>query len=511
MTSMITAAIYTRVSTEEQKDGYSLDAQERACREYIERQGWTVHAHYTDEGFTGRNDQRDGLKALRQDAKAKRFNVVIVHKLDRLARNLELTLGMLREWDKQGVSFVSVSEQMDFSTPIGRVMLANLAAFAQFFSENLSAEIKKGVNEKARQGLWTGELPFGYQKTSRNTIAPSDDAPIVQRMYELYATGQYSYASLAAQLNAEGHRLLYRGERSSFLRDAVNHILQSQTYIGMVPNRGNAYPGQHEPLVSRKLWERCAEIRRERTVESHGAPVAIPGLLAQRSYCGQCDQKLWLSRSGTRDQPRWYYRCSGRTGNTYTACDAPVIRVEMIDQQATGLLCGLTFTSAQRAEIIQRVTNRMTPIAQPIVDPEAIQRQLERLSEVYIDGAMSRQVYETRRQTLRGQLRQAEQTQPTPFDAGAALDTLMSLDRLMAIATLPERQQMIRLIFHRFWAYDDELVAATPTPLYGALLHAARAVVDRGPTSRRPHHVQLVERSWRTIPLWSSYQTPYAG
>ncbi|MGI8405728.1 MAG: recombinase family protein, partial [Thermomicrobiales bacterium] len=158
------AAIYVRVSTDEQVQGYSLDAQERAGRLYCEMHGWEVAKLYRDEGRSARTEQiakRPAFAEMLKDAEAGVIDVVIVHKLDRFAHNLVVTIETLQRLEQAGVSFVSISEQMDFSTPIGKMTLSMLASLAQYYSDNLSWETKKGKAERKRQGLYNGLLPFG--------------------------------------------------------------------------------------------------------------------------------------------------------------------------------------------------------------------------------------------------------------------------------------------------------------------------------------------------------------
>src|ERR671913_1009582 len=168
-TRTIRAALYERVSSEEQVEGYSLDAQDRAGRLYCEAHGWEIANVYRDEGRSARTDdltKRPEFQRMLADAETGMIDVVVVHKLDRFARNLRVTLETLERLERSGVGFVSISEQMDFTTPIGKVILATLAAFAQYYSDNLATEVRKGKGERKKQGLYNGLLPFGVKKNS---------------------------------------------------------------------------------------------------------------------------------------------------------------------------------------------------------------------------------------------------------------------------------------------------------------------------------------------------------
>ncbi len=150
------AAVYHRVSSEEQVEGYSLDAQQRATAAYCLAHGWTLVHEYRDEGKSAWTDdlaKRPSFAKMVADAEAGLIDVVVVHKLDRFSRNLMTTLETLQRLEACGVGFVSISESMDFTTPIGKVILATLGAFAEYYSANLSAETRKGKRERKQQGL----------------------------------------------------------------------------------------------------------------------------------------------------------------------------------------------------------------------------------------------------------------------------------------------------------------------------------------------------------------------
>ena len=159
------AVAYVRVSSEEQVEGYSLAAQERAVRAYCEAHGWDLLTIYPDEGKSAWTDdiaKRPAFARMLADAEAGAFDVLIVHKLDRFARNVMVALETLHQLEANDVGFVSLSESMDFASPIGKVTLTMLASFAQYYSDNLSAETKKGKAERKRQGMYNGVIPVRH-------------------------------------------------------------------------------------------------------------------------------------------------------------------------------------------------------------------------------------------------------------------------------------------------------------------------------------------------------------
>jgi DNA invertase Pin-like site-specific DNA recombinase len=216
------AALYLRVSSEEQIIGYSLPAQERAIAAYCAQHGYEIVARYRDEGKSARSDdvaKRPGFRQLITDAEARRFDVVIVHKLDRFARNRRVAFDAFHRLGSAGVGFVSIAENMDYSTPAGQLMLTMLVGLAQFYSDNLSWETKKGKGERKARGLHNGLLPFGTTKgpdglpvidttawacdaATRREIVPADG---LQLAFELAAAGK-SDREIAQTLTEAGYR-----------------------------------------------------------------------------------------------------------------------------------------------------------------------------------------------------------------------------------------------------------------------------------------------------------------
>ena len=160
---VLRAVGYRRVSTDIQvESGYSLDAQERAVREFIAHKGRQMGLIYTDAGLSGRLDERPALRQLLQDTEAGQFDVVVVHAIDRFYRSLSGLLTTMELLRRSGVSFVSITENLDFTTPWGKLALAVLGTLAEIYIDKLSAETSKGKRERAHKGQWNGSIPFGY-------------------------------------------------------------------------------------------------------------------------------------------------------------------------------------------------------------------------------------------------------------------------------------------------------------------------------------------------------------
>ena len=185
------AALYARVSSEEQVEGYSIDAQRRAFQILVEGRGWTIYKEYIEEGKSARTEninKRPVFKEAIAEGLDRKYDILVVHKVDRFSRKLRITLEYFDKLGKAEGGFVSIIEQMDFSTPWGKFTLSMLGGLAELYSDNLSQETKKGWHERRAQGLYCGLLPFGAMKGEDGVPVPDvrevDNGDGVVRNYE---------------------------------------------------------------------------------------------------------------------------------------------------------------------------------------------------------------------------------------------------------------------------------------------------------------------------------------
>lgn len=502
-------AIYIRVSTDEQaSEGYSLGEQERQARAYCAQRWPDAKVKiYADEGLSAFKDQvsaRPALASLLDDVRLGRISAVVVQKLDRFFRRAKLLIATVEELiDQRRVAFVSVAEQIDFSTPAGRVMLANLGAFAEYYSRNLSAETKKGLAGKARAGDWVGPVPFGYVRDGR-TLVPSMHAPIVVRIYELYATGAHSHTSIAELLNAEGIRMHHwREGDKAFGREAVRAILENPVYRGMVRCKGLTECGRHPAIVEALLWYEV-EALRARRAKSHGtiAVRGVGGLLSELARCAQCGARMWHHRSGNTG--KWYYRCGKRAAYGKTACPVAMVAAEPADDGALDVLRALAIAPEHHAAIIARANELLIPQATPAhVDRALVERQLTRLEKVYLSGdsELTDGIYIAERARLRRLLADAPPPTPHDVDIEKATALLSRLGDIVDQAERDERRSLLLSVFQSLWMTPDGIVAITPVARFSALIEAV-AVCGGCPTGdeHARHTLTIPERWYHGIP-----------
>ena len=301
------AVSYSRVSSEEQLDGYSIDAQIRATRQFAQDRGWVLINEYIDEGKSARSDDinnRPQFKEMLKSAGNGEFDILIVHKLDRFSRNLMATFRSFEELANNNITFTSISEQLDYTTPIGRVFLAMAGAFAQFYSDNLSQETKKGWHERRKQGLYCGTLPFGAVKGKDGIPVPDmQDRKVVtecvtrgiknfeglEMAFELAAMGK-SDREVAMALNAQGYRTTGTHGSRPFSKDTVKDMLKNRFYIGELTDGNGGYiKAKHSPLIGADKFEQVQTLRRESARRASTVNVmARVYSLSSVTRCGIC-------------------------------------------------------------------------------------------------------------------------------------------------------------------------------------------------------------------------------
>ena len=293
----IACAIYTRKSTNEglEKEFNSLDAQREACEAYITSQkhaGWiAVRDMYDDGGLSGGTMERPALKCLLADIKASKVQIVVVYKVDRLTRSLSDFAKIVDVLDASGASFVSVTQQFNTTTSMGRLTLNMLLSFAQFEREIAGERIRDKIAASKAKGMWMGgTVPLGYDVKDRKLVINETEAKLVRKIFSRYV-GLRSVSLLQAELETQGDRSKRRdgtSRRSTggrpFSRGILYLILQNRLYRGQVSHKGAIYDGQHEAIIDAELWDlvqaKLASNRRERALAVGAeAPSLLSGLI----------------------------------------------------------------------------------------------------------------------------------------------------------------------------------------------------------------------------------------
>jgi DNA invertase Pin-like site-specific DNA recombinase len=291
-------AIYTRKSSDEglEQAFNSLDAQHEACAAFVlsqKHEGWSVSpALYDDGGYSGGTLERPALQRLLADIADAKVDVVVVYKIDRLTRSLFDFAKIVEVFEERGVSFVSITQQFNTTTSMGRLTLNVLLSFAQFEREVAGERIRDKIAASKKKGMWMGGLPpLGYDVRDRKLVANEAEARTVVHIFRRYVELR-SVSDLKAELDAAGvrskHRTfadgtVYGGHKLS--RGALYLMLQNLIYRGDITHKGDAYPGEHKAIVDKALWDKVQAVLAENRVDrTTGADAKYPSLLAGLAF-----------------------------------------------------------------------------------------------------------------------------------------------------------------------------------------------------------------------------------
>ena len=366
----IRCAIYTRKSTEDGLDMEfnSLDAQREAAEAYIKSQqheGWKLlPQHYDDGGFSGGSMDRPGLTQLMADIEAGKIDMIVVYKVDRLSRSLHDFAKMVERFDQKGVSFVSVTQQFNTSTSMGRLTLNMLLSFAQFEREVTAERIRDKFAASKKKGMWMGgRVPLGYDVIDRKLVVNETEAAWVREIFACYLRLE-SVPQLLPELNARG---ITHKETLNGLRVADKPFTNNLLYIGKVHHRGELYDGQHEAIIEPSIWEQAKALMQVQARNKDGR-YNPSGLILQGKLYDLKGKKYRCHFSEKPNKKRHYYYVSPDKNrlpadliekSILAALHHPEIRLHLKlneEQQITWqkLLCH------QSAQIIQPLINKIT-------------------------------------------------------------------------------------------------------------------------------------------------------
>ena len=313
------ADIYCRVSTLEQaEEGYSIDEQEKKLRAYCTAMGYQINRVAVDPGYSGASLDRPGIKEVISDVKHGRCGKVIVWKLDRLSRSQKDTLVLLEDvFSPAGCAFVSLVENFDTATPIGRCIVGVLAAFAQMERENIRMRTMMGRQASARSGKFTGcKAPFGYRwnilDNGKREIVPDPyTSVIVKDIYRLYNTGLTIKETTRRIMETYG---CFSNIKTGGEATYVSRLMRNPVYAGNVRMNGNIYGGTHQALDTAETWN-AANDRLSKNVSYTQRGRRCVGLVSGLIFCGDCGSRMSSRVWGNPDKYPHRYMCYSVSGS----------------------------------------------------------------------------------------------------------------------------------------------------------------------------------------------------
>jgi len=367
MTKIIRCAVYTRKSTEEglEQDFNSLHAQREACEAFIKSQkheGWQlIKTHYDDGGFSGGSMDRPALQQLMRDIEAGKVDVIVVYKVDRLSRSLHDFAKMVEVFDRHKVSFVSVTQQFNTTTSMGRLTLNVLLSFAQFEREVTGERIRDKIAASKKKGMWMGGVvPLGYDAKDRKLVINSAEAETVRFIFR-----RYLELGCVRLLRDELERLGVVGKIRNngphpggavYSRGSLYYLLSNSIYIGQIDFKGVRHEGRHEPIIDLFLWQQVqAQLADNRSGAVRNRRQSEPCPLAGKLFDAATGEVLiptHISKKGRRY--RYYVSQSLNAGQKSKVGTGWRLPGQVIEETVHGIVRSML---ADQNAIISRLSN----------------------------------------------------------------------------------------------------------------------------------------------------------
>jgi site-specific DNA recombinase len=379
--STVRCAIYTRKSTEEglEQEFNSLDAQRDAGQAYIASQrhtGWIpIGEHYDDGGFSGGSMHRPALQRLLADITAGKIDCVLVHRVDRLSRSLLDFAKMMETFDKHQVAFVSITQQFNSATSMGRLVLNVLLSFAQFEREIISERTRDKIAAARRKGIWCGGMPvLGYDVDAHGKLLINEgEAEQVRMLFALYVhhgslrrvlreTDRWGWRTKCWQT----HQGDQRGGRP-FTKSTLHQLLTNVTYLGKVRYKHEVHAGEHQPIIDNDIWDQVQHLLRHNgrgePHSRHQSDALLKGLL----FCRLCRHAMTPAHSVVRGKKYRYYICTTRQKLGAHRCPSKPLPADRMENAVLEQLRTLARHPGQWHDDLQHaqplVSDRLTELA----------------------------------------------------------------------------------------------------------------------------------------------------
>ncbi len=377
-------AFYTRISTDEDHQKYSLDAQKDRLEAFCKSQygdDWSPFKVYRDTE-SGTHMNRPGLEEMLFDAEAEAFDVLLVFRVDRLSRKVRELAQMVDELTKHNVTLKSITEPFDTASAAGKMMLQMLGVFAEFEHATIVERTKVGMEKKAKNGEFVGGVvPYGYQlDPEKGLVVHEEEALLVRKVFKMYAFGLEGSQSIVNELNDAGHR---KRSGKRWDKHVVLHILRNPVYVGKLRWSEVVYEGNHDGIVSEELFGKAQEILKRRAIELNGRQWhnGEERLLAGIIKCARCGAHMVGVSTKKKSRRFPYYICNKRW-KTH-GCEQDYVRADLLESAVLGDVKAM-FQDEQFVARVWEEANRRLEAEKPDVEKEiaGIEAELERTRKV---------------------------------------------------------------------------------------------------------------------------------
>ena len=479
------ALIYLRVSTKEQAEGFSLDAQREACVRFVADKGWLVAGEYCDRGESARTANRPMFQEMLEKVAADNsIAYVVVHKLDRLARNVEDHVVVRAHLRKHGVTLVSVSESVDES-PSGQLVENIMASIAAFYSANLGQETKKGMGQKARSGGWPHKAPIGYlnirqdglRRSMAQIVRNPVQAPLVREAFQVFSCGELSIRQLRDLMADHGLRTS-AGTIPAISQ--MHRLLTNKLYMGVVSWHGDEHQGDHEPIVEPELFDAVQTVIRKHqggAVRERRHRHYLRGKL----FCATCASR-WTDMQVKRQQYRYFF-CLGRLRRT--ACEQPYMPADELERLVEAHYFRVFIPDERKAEIRRFVTEEVNRRFASLGPSKAaaqkriahLETERQRLLRLYLAGGLEMDAFQREQdriaaeaQALSNRAEPEPDLQLAPTVVERAFAIIDNIAEAYLRATERERAMWNEAVFAGIWVGDREIKRTEYRDLFASIL-----------------------------------------
>ncbi len=458
-------AIYTRVSTEDQvKEGYSLSAQLERLTAYAASQNWEIHDVYTDEGVSAKNTLRPEFQRLLMDGKNKKFEVLLVYKLDRLTRNVKDLYEILQVLDKHGIGFTSATEVFDTTNAMGRLFVTIVAAMAQWERENLAERIKMGFDQKKREGIWhSTKIPYGFIKDGNNLVPHPEQALVMQELFRKYMSGQGV------------HRLnLWLNEQTgiAWTHSGTYYTLTNPTYAGLLsigPRNSNPelIPATNIiPIISAETWHQSRQVASRRAglpPRTGTGQYALVGVLR----CGICGGAVvgYTTRKTRKTKPMYIYYGYKCLHAMRKSCSNKMFKLEpleikiinQLEQVAQNALKSASVEPMSKHQLNTR--DMLTEKLCKLKDKRKRWMDAYEAESIDVDSLRERLIsLSNAEEKIKHELSQLKES---AIDESLYSTIALHLRTAWTLGTLEERRELIRSVVDKIYLYPNDSIKIT--------------------------------------------------
>lgn len=459
-------ALYPRVSGHEQEDNYSIPEQIDRMKKYCEAKGWTVYKIYTDSGFSGSNMDRPGLQAMIKDAESKKFDMVLVYKLDRLSRSQKDTLFLIEDvFEKNNVDFASMTENFDTSTPHGKFIIGILSVFSQLEREKIRERTMMGKQARAEEGKWHGSkwVPIGYDYINDELVQNEYEVMQIKEIADLFLK-RTPVRTIANMMTEKG----YKHKHGEWDAKTIRRVLANKTNLGMIKHNEKFYQGTHNPIFDQKTYDEIMDIMKERKDKYGTTYKPYSSLLGGFVYCKHCGGKYARQGNG---KGTYYYSCYSRNksqkkmikdpnckNKNYRMLDLDFVVIEAITQLS---IDPEYIEQIRENKPVNNVGDKIKSINKEI---EGITSQISNLMDLYSLGNMPLDVINQKVSAL-NETKTALEKELDSLDVPDTDDEGMTTEQIQALAavmndkdlTLEDKRKVVQSLIY-YIEIDNENV-----------------------------------------------------